>query len=146
MRDLITFAAPALTLGMLYCLYRAVTLFTAWKPAAAVVWASDYTDAERRDDFWGFGTLRGWRITDGKRQRLIEETVHYQDEDGERHVAEIKRYVRAGWRAPGVHTIWYDSADPGRATGLGPGYWLLTAVALILVLVGLMDVAMRVHV
>ena len=30
MRDFITFAAPALMLGLLYCIYRAVTLFVAW--------------------------------------------------------------------------------------------------------------------
>ncbi|MDB5681463.1 MAG: hypothetical protein JWO16_1268 [Sphingomonas bacterium] len=145
MRDLITFAAPALMLGVLYCLYRAVTLFAAWRPAAAVVWATDYTDAERRDDFWGFGTLRGWRITDGDKQRLIEETVHYEDEDGERHVAEVKRYVHAGWRPDGVHTIWYDSADPDRATAFGPGYWLMIAVALAFVLITLMNAAMKIY-
>ncbi|MBS0478590.1 MAG: DUF3592 domain-containing protein [Proteobacteria bacterium] len=145
MRDIITFAAPALMLGMLYCLYRAVTLFAAWKPAAAVVWATDYTDAERRDDFGGLGTLRGWRITDGRDQRLIEETVHYEDEDGERHTAEVKRYVRAGWRPDGAHTIWYDSADPSRATAFGPGYWLLSAAALGFALVMLVNAAMRGH-
>jgi hypothetical protein len=96
MGDFITLAAPALTFALLYCLYRAVTLFAAWRPAAAVVWSSDYSDSEQRDDRWGFGLRRGWRPSDGDHQRLIEETVHYQDEHGERHVAEVKRYVRAG--------------------------------------------------
>jgi len=145
MRDLITFAAPALMLGVLYCLYRAATLLAAWKPAAAVVWATDYSDAERRDDFWGMGAVRGWRMTDGDHQRLIEETVHYQDDDGERHVAAVKRYVRAGWRPDGVHRIWYDSADPDRATAFGPSYWLMIAVALGFALATLMNAAMKVH-
>ena len=145
MRDLITFAAPALMLGLLYCVYRAVTLFTAWRPAAAVVWSSDYTDAERRDDFWGFGTLRGWRLTDGDNQRLIEETVHYLDQHGDRHVAEVKRYVRAGWRPAGAHTIWYDTANPDNATAFGPGYWMLIAFALAAGLVTLIDLAIRVR-
>ena len=67
--------------------------------------------------------MRGWRITDGDNQRLIEETVHYEDEDGERHVAEVKRYVHAGWRPDGAHTIWYDTPiqtarrRSGRVTG-----------------------------
>lgn len=128
-------------LGLLYCLYRAATLFAAWRPAAAVVWGSDYTDAERRDDFWGFGLLRGWRITDGDHQRLIEETVHYQDADGERHVAEVKRYVRAGWRPSNAHIVWYDTADPDRATALGPGHWLLSAAGLAVALVMLVTTA-----
>lgn len=145
MRDFITFAAPALMLGLLYCVYRAVTLLTAWRPAAAVVWSTDYTDAEQSDDFWGFGFRRGWRLTDGDHQRLIEETVHYQDENGERHVAEIKRYVRAGWRPSGAHTIWYDSANPGNATGFGPGYWLLIAFSLAVTLVMLFNAAMQVR-
>lgn len=145
MRDFITFAAPALMLGVLYCVYRAVTLFAAWRPAAATVWSTDYTEAEQRDDFWGLGMLRGWRITDGRDQRLIEETVHYQDEDGERHSADIKRYVRAGWRPSGAHTIWYDSADPDKATAFGPGYWLLNAFALAFMLAMLFNVAMKLH-
>jgi len=145
MRDFITFATPALMLGLLYCLYRAATLFAAWRPGAAVVWGSDYTDAERRDDFWGFGTLRGWRITDGDHQRLIEETVHYQDPNGEAHVAEVKRYVRAGWRPSGAHIVWYHTADPDRATALGPGHWLLCAAGLAVALVMLVDTAMKIH-
>jgi hypothetical protein len=145
MGDFITLAAPALMLGLLYCLYRAVTLFTAWRPAAAVVWSSDYSDAEQSDDRWGFGLRRGWRLSDGDHQRLIEETVRYQDEQGERHVAEVKRYVRAGWRPFGAHTIWYDTANPDHATAIGPGTWLVRAIALAAGLVTLIDLAMRVR-
>lgn len=145
MGDVVTIAAPALMLGLLYCVYRAVTLFAAWRPAAAVVWSSDYTEAEQRDDRWGFGLRRGWRLTDGDHQRLIEETVHYLDDHGERHVAEVKRYVRAGWRPFGARTIWYDTANPEHATAIGPGSWLVRAVALGAGLVILVDAAMRVH-
>jgi hypothetical protein len=145
MGDFITLAAPALMLGLLYCLYRAVMLFTAWRPAAAVVWSTDYSDVEQRDDRWGFGLRRGWRLSDGDHQRLIEETVHYQDEKGERHVAEVKRYVRAGWRPFGAHTIWYDAANPGHATAIGPGTWLVRAVALAAGLVMLVNLAIRVR-
>jgi hypothetical protein len=145
MRDFITFATPVLVLGILYCAYRAVTLFTAWRPAAAVVWSSDYTEDQQRDDFWGFGFRRGWRLTDGDNSRLIEETVHYQDEDGERHAAEVKRYVRRGWRPDGAHVIWYDRANPDSATAIGPGHWLFIALALGVALVMLINAAMQIH-
>jgi hypothetical protein len=145
MRDFMTIITPALVLGVLYCVYRAAILFGSWRPAAAVVWSNDYTDAEQSDDRWGMGMKRGWRLTDGRGQRLIEEVVHYQDEHGDRHVAEVKRYVRAGWRPSGAHTIWYDSAAPDNATTFGPGYWLLSAFALSAVLVSLFSTAMRLN-
>jgi len=140
-----TLATPALVLGIFYCVYRAAALFGGWRPAAALVWSSDYSDAQRSDDFWGYGMLRGWRWGDGNGQRLIEETVHYQDEHGDRHVAEVKRYVRAGWRPSNAHTIWYDAAAPDNATTFGPGYWLLTAFVLAALLVTLFTTAMRVQ-
>jgi hypothetical protein len=143
MRDFITFATPALVLAILYCVYRAVTLLTTWRPAAAVVWGSDYTETEQADDFWGFGFQRGWRLTDSDESRLIEETVHYQDEDGERRVASVNRYVRRGWQPDGAHVIWYDTADPNRATAFGPGYWLITAIALGVVLALLINAAIQ---
>lgn len=145
MRDFITFAAPALGLGILYCVYRAATLFTAWRPAAAVVWSSDYSEAQQSDDRWGLGFRRGWRLTDGDNSRLIEETVHYRDEDGERRVAEVKRYVRRGWRPDGAHVIWYDTANPDCATAFGPGYWLFTALVLGVVLTMLISTVMQIR-
>ncbi|MES2097737.1 MAG: hypothetical protein V4459_13340 [Pseudomonadota bacterium] len=145
MRDFVTFAAPALMLGILYCLYRAVTLFAAWRPAAALVWSTDYSDAQQSDDRWGLGLKRGWRLTDGNNSRLVEETVHYQDENGERRVAEVKRYVRRGWRPDGAHIIWYDTADPDKATAIGPGHWLLIAFALGVALVVLINAVMQIR-
>ena len=145
MGDLVIFAAPALVLGILYCTYRALALFSGWRPTAAVVWSTDYPEEQQRDDFWGFGLWRGWRLSDGAHGRLIAETVHYRDEDGERHVADVKRYVRRGWRPNGAHVIWYDTADPNNATGIGPGHWLITAIALAIGLVAVIHAAMRIH-
>ncbi len=145
MRDFVTFATPMLVLGIFYCMYRTAILFAAWRPAAAVVWSTDYSEAQQSDDLWGFGFRRGWRLGDSRNGRLIEETVHYQDADGERHVAEVKRYVRAGWRPSGTHVIWYDTADPDKATAFGPFYWLTSGFGLGVALVLLLSTAMQMH-
>ena len=141
-----TIATPALVLGLLYCLYRAATLLAAWRPAAAVVWSNDYSEAQQFDDRWGLGLKRGWHpFTDGNNSRLIGETVHYQDEHGERHVAEIKRRVRRGWRPDGAHVIWYDTANPDNATAFGPGHWLMSALTCGVLLVTLFSTALQLH-
>lgn len=146
MRDFVTFATPALVLGIFYCLYRAATLFAGWRPAAAVVWSTDYSEAQRFDDRWGMGLKRGWHpFTDGEHSRLVGETVHYRDEHGERHVAEVRRRVRRGRRPDGAHVIWYDTANPDNATAFGPAHWLGIALSLGLALVMLINAAMHVR-
>jgi hypothetical protein len=145
MGDVITFAAPALMLGFLYCLYRAGTMWSGWRPAAAVVWSTDYTEDQQWDDRWGLGLVRGWRFGDGDHQRLIEEVVHYQDEDGNRHTAELKRYVQQGRQPDGAHVIWYDTANPEKVSASGPGSWLLCAAAVAAMLIGLINLGMQLH-
>ncbi len=145
MRDFITFAAPVLMLGLLYCLYRAVTMFGGWRPTAAIVWSTDYTEDQQWDDRWGLGLKRGWRFTDGDHQRLIEEVVHYQDDDGNRHSAELRRYVTQGRQPDGAHVIWYDTANPEKVSAFGPGRWLLCAGVVATTLASPINVAMHFH-
>ncbi len=143
MRDLLILAAPALTLWLLGCGWRALSLWTGWRPAAATVWSSDYTDAERRDDFWGLGTLRGWHpFRDGKGARMIEQEVSFEDENGGRHRISVDHRVAAGRRPDTVFTLWYDPANPERVTTFGPGYWLLQALTVAIALVTLFRAGM----
>lgn len=120
-------------LALLYCCWRAVSLFGNWKPATATVRDSDYSDAERRDDFWHFGftvgTIRGFNWRDGKNARLITDQIDFTDAAGESHRATVERRVHRGWRPSGAYTVWYDPTDPARVTAFGPGHWLLSALA-----------------
>jgi hypothetical protein len=123
MKNAIVIAAPLLMLGLLYCCWRAFSLFRNWLPAAATVCQSDYSEFQQSDDFWHFGgtigTARGFRWGDAEDSRLIEDAVMFDDADGKRQHARVKRQVHRGWRPSSVYTIWY-----------GPGHWLLTAGAL----------------
>lgn len=145
MLDLVTFAVPLLVLGTLYCLYRAVTLFIAWRPAAAMVRATDYGEVDQVADRWNWGVLHDWRLIDGEDVKRIDETVSYQDENGDHHVAAISRYVQRGARPDTTHLIWYDCANPGHATAFGPGFWLMIALGLVGALVLLFRVAFALH-
>ena len=141
---LVTVAAPALVLGLLYCGWRALRLLTGWRPAAAAELWSDYSELEQSDDRWGWGTRRGWHpFTDGDESRTIESTVAFEDASGERHRAQVRRYVRRGRRPDGAFVIWYDPSDPTRATSFGPLYWLLSAACLACALWTLLDAGMK---
>jgi hypothetical protein len=139
-KDLIVLAAPCLMLAMLYCCWRAVSLFGTWRAATAIVRDSDYSEREREDDFWHFGsplgTLRGWNWRDGENARLITDKVEFTDAQGESRRATVERRVRRGGRPSGAYTVWYDPDDPARVTAFGPGYWLIIAVAFGATLVG----------
>jgi hypothetical protein len=58
-KKFVVLAAPRLMLAMLYCCWRAMTIFGTRKVAVAVVRDSDYGERERRDDFWHFGFTIG---------------------------------------------------------------------------------------
>jgi hypothetical protein len=146
-KDVLILAAPALMLAMLYCCWRALNLFRTWTPAVATVWQSDYTDAERSDDFWHFGvtlgTLRGWNWRDGENGRLIEDEVMFTDAEGKSRRATVERRVRRGWRPSSVYTIWYDPADPNQVTAVGPGYWLMMMAVFATMLVGVFSLCLQ---
>ena len=130
--DLLIIAAPALMLAMLWCLWRAARLFFSWNPAAAHVRNSGYSELEQQDDYWHgdnrLATMRGWDWRDGEGSRSIEDEVTFDDADGNMRRAAIRRQVARGRRPDGIITIWYDPADPARATAFGPGSWALMAL------------------
>ena len=132
MKTLVVLAAPCLMLAVLYCCWRAASLFGSRKPAIATVRDSDYSDTERRDDFWHFGftlgTIRGWNWRDGQNARLISDQIDFTDAAGENHRATVQRRVRRGWRPSGAYTVWYDPNDPAQVTAFGPGHWLFIAL------------------
>jgi hypothetical protein len=137
MADLLVIAAPLLMLAFLYCGWRATRLLLGWRPAAATVWRGDCGELDQLEDFWiksDMLTTRGWSPFDGEGQREIEEIVTFEDSEGTSHRAPVRRHVQQGWRPDSVYTIWYDPADPRRATAFGPGSWavgaLLAAAAL----------------
>ena len=129
MKDALTLTVPILLLAMVYCGWRALRMFSAWRPAVATVWKSGYGECDQQDDFWHFGftlaTRRGWNWRDGENARLIEDEIIFSDAEGGRHRALVERRVRRGWRPGNVYMIWYDPARPERVTTFGPGYWLL---------------------
>jgi len=133
MKDLVVLAAPCLMLALLYCCWRGVNLLGNWRAATAIVRDSDYSEREREDDFWHFGstlgTIRGWHWRDGEHARLITDTIDFTDAQGEEHRTTVERRVRRGWRPSGAYTVWYDPSDPTKVTAFGPGYWLIIALA-----------------
>ena len=147
MNDVLTLAVPCLVLAMLYCVWRAATLFQTWKPTVATVAKSGYGELDQNDDFWHIGltiaTRSGWNWRDGENARLIEDENTFTDDGGHHHRALIQRRVRRGWRPDNVYTIWYDPACPERVTAFGPGYWLLMAVVWFVVLGSVFSVGMK---
>jgi hypothetical protein len=147
MTDLLIVAAPVLMLAALYCLWRAVRMFAAWRPAVASVTRSDYDSGQQSEDFWSFGftafTSRGWSWRDGENGRLIEDEIFFEDGEGRRHRATVQRRVRRGWRPSSVYTIWYDPEDPDRVTAFGPGYWVMLALVWAVMLGSLFSLGMR---
>ncbi len=132
MTDLLIIAAPALMLAMLWCLWRAGQLLLVWSPAVAHVWTSGYSELEQQDDYWhrdnSLASLRGFDWRDGEDSRSIEDEVVFEDREGNKCRATVSRRVARGWRPDGILTIWYDPADPARATAFGPGTWALMAL------------------
>ena len=147
METLLILAAPCLALATLYCLWRAAHLFVTWRPAAASVADSDYDEGQQQEDFWignSLMTSRGFSFRDGEHARLIEDRILFEDADGERHRATVKRRVRRGWRPWSVYIIWYDPEAPDeKVTAFGPGYWLLMALVWAALLALLFAAGMR---
>lgn len=145
MVNLIVLLISVLTFAVLFCGWKAFSMFTSWRSAAAAVLATDYTELEQLDDRWGMGTLRGWHpLTDGEHTRRIEAQVFFDDEDGTRHRVTVNRYTRRGWSPDGAFVLWYDPSNPANATCFGPGHWLLVALGLAAGLIGLIDTAMKI--
>jgi hypothetical protein len=107
MRDALILAVPVLVLGILVCCWRTLYLAISRRPAAAVVW---------RDDVVG------------------DEVVHFEDVQGQRHVAQAPPRPWLSHGRSGAHIIWYDPRRPERVTAAGPGSWLLRGAALLLAL------------
>ena len=49
----------------------------------------------------------------------------------------VQRRVRRGWTPSSSYIVWYDPTDPAKVTAQGPGFWLLHAL-LLLILIGLL--------
>jgi len=123
-------SAPFLMLAFLYCGWRAGRLLAVWKPATATVWRGTYSELDQLEDFWikaDWLTSQGWSAFEGEEQRETHEVVMFEDSAGVRHRAHVSRLVQQGWKPDSIYTIWYDPADPTRATAYGPGSWLLGA-------------------
>jgi hypothetical protein len=135
MADLLVIAAPCLMLALLYCSCRGAWLFVRWRPAAATVTRSGYSEQEENYDRWTARTFDFDGESDGDGPtRRIEEMVAFTDADGRPRRASVSRRAGPGRRPDGVLMVWYDPARPERATEFGPGRWLglaaLAAVAL----------------
>jgi len=131
MREVLLIALPAAMAAAFWCGWRALALL-GWRPAVASTPRTDYSELARMDDFWvgnPLFTLRRWNWRDGEHGRLIEDDIFFEDAQGLRHRATVKRRVRRGWRPFSVYTVWYDPADPARVTAFGPGHWLGLALA-----------------
>ncbi|MEO0030726.1 MAG: hypothetical protein RIS94_484 [Pseudomonadota bacterium] len=131
MADLLLVAMLAAWLFFVFCVWQAIRLFGGWKPASAQVWRSDYTEDQQNEDRWCLGftsfTSRGWNWRDGEDSRLIEDEIVFTTDQGREVRTLVQRRVDRGWRPSGVYTVWYDPADPRRATVLGPFYWAAMA-------------------
>lgn len=142
MAGFLMLAALVAWLAFVVCVLRALRLFAGWMPAAATVWRSDYTENQQSDDFWSMGmtlfSLRGWNWRDGDDTRYIEDEIRFHDQDGVERRTIVHRWVHRGWQPSGVYTVWYDAADPEKATVLGPFTWALwAALSLVLACVAL---------
>lgn len=132
MADFILVALLCAWLFFVFSVWQVVRLLSGWRPAAAKVWRSDYTEAQQREDFWSAGmtafTSRGWNWRDGEDQRHVEDEIVYTPHDGRERRTLVTRQVHRGWTPDSVYTVWYDAADPDRVTTNGPLHWALMAV------------------
>lgn len=140
MADVLVLAALVCWLLFVFCLWQALRLLGTWQPAPAMVWRSDYSEGQQSEDFWSFGmtmfTSRGWNWRDGEDTRYIEDEIRFRDRDGIERRALVHRWVHRGWKPAGAYTVWYDPADPSRATVLGPFTWAAWAVLLLVLFFG----------
>jgi hypothetical protein len=118
-------AIGAATFAALICFWLAWNRLSDWAPATAKRRASDYSDAEQDQDRAFFGLTRNWRWTDSDGERRTHIDVIYADESGAEHRATITRYVHRGAIMDGYFPVWYNKANPNRASSLGPVSFLL---------------------
>jgi len=118
-------AIGAATFGALLCFWLAWNRLSDWAPATARRRASDYGDAEQEQDRAFFGAFRNWRWTDSDGNRRTKIDVIYADESGAEHRATVTRYVHRGAILDAYFPVWYNRANPGRASSQGPLSFLL---------------------
>jgi hypothetical protein len=118
-------AIGAATLLALVCFWLAWNRLSDWQPVVARRRASDYRDAEQEQDREAFGLMRNWRWTDSDGMRRTRIDVVYADTDGIEHRATVTRYVHRGAILDGYFPVWYQKANPGRASSQGPLSFLL---------------------
>ena len=117
MADLLILA-PLLMLALLYCAWGAGRLLLAWRPATATVWRGDYGELDQQEDFWikpDYLTTRGWSIADAPEHRETNEVVAFEDQEGRRHRAHIRRQVQQGWKPDSIYTMSRSPCPPDMA-------------------------------
>lgn len=109
----------------LLCFWLAWNRLSDWQPVVAQRRASDYRDAEQEQDREAFGLMRNWRWSDSDGMRRTRIDVVYADTDGIEHRATVTRYVHRGAILDGYFPVWYQKANPDRASSQGPLSFLL---------------------
>lgn len=115
----------AATFGSLLCFWLSWNRLSDWAPATAKRHASDYSDAEQEQDRAFFGVFRNWRWTDSDGNRRTRIDVIYADKGGAEHRATVTRYVHRGAILDAYFPVWYNKANPDRASSQGPLSFLL---------------------
>lgn len=118
-------AIGAATFGALLCFWLAWNRLSDWAPATAKRRGSDYREAEQDQDRAFFGAFRNWRWTDNDGNRWTRIDVSYADDAGIEHRATIARYVHRGAIMDCYFLVWYQKANPDRASARGPLSFLL---------------------
>jgi hypothetical protein len=118
-------ATGAATFLALLCFWLAWNRLSDWRPVVAKRRASDYSDGEQDQDRAMFGLLRNWRWTDSEGARRTKIDVVYADEEGAEHRATVTRYIHRGAILDGYFPVWYQKANPDRASSQGPLSFLL---------------------
>src|SRR4051794_17257276 len=118
-------AIGAATFLALVCFWLAWNRLSDWLPATARRRGSDYGDTEQDQDRAAFGLLRNWRWTDSEGARRTRIDVVYADSDGAEHRATVTRYIHCGAIVDAYFPVWYQKANPDRASSLGPLSFLL---------------------
>ncbi len=133
------------TFFALLCFWLAWARLSGWAPAVARRRASDYSDAEQDQDRAAFGLMRNWRWTDNDGRRRTHIDVVYQDAAGTERRASITRYIQRGSILDGYFPIWYEKANPDRASSIGPFSFLLLGLAIGVVVIELFRVMATTH-
>jgi hypothetical protein len=125
MASVLPLAIGAATFLALICFWLAWNRLSDWRPATAKRRASDYSEAEQDQDRAMFGLMRNWRWTDSEGARRTRIDVVYADEEGSEHRATVTRYIHRGAILDAYFPVWYQKANPDRASSQGPLSFLL---------------------